>query len=86
MYIIARAISEYFYDIEVVKKDNDEGWIFNLERKEFKTLFTKFIEEKVFKPHKENAEYYIAMNDSGEEIGLLIIGKQCQIMSQLCIF
>ena len=68
--------SEYYYDIEVVKKDRNKGWNFNLEKKEFKEPFTKYLKEKVFEPHKKNAEYYLAANDSGEEIGLLVIGKQ----------
>ena len=68
--------SRYYYDIEVIEKDENMGWNFNIEKKEFKEPFTKYLKETVFEPHKANAEYYLAVNESGEEIGLLVIGKQ----------
>lgn len=73
--IILTYQSDYYYDVQIIQKDNNEGWIFDWSIKLFTTTFIKRIEEKLFEPYKESAEYYIVLNDN-EEIGYLAIGKQ----------
>ncbi|NHJ01388.1 MAG: GNAT family N-acetyltransferase [Candidatus Heimdallarchaeota archaeon] len=67
--------SSYYYDVEVIKKDKNEGWIFKLEKKSFSKPFEKYEKEKVFKTYKEHAEYYLASGENGKEIGLVVMGK-----------
>ncbi|MFX1285006.1 MAG: GNAT family N-acetyltransferase [Promethearchaeota archaeon] len=68
--------SDYYYDVQVIKKDTNKGWIFDWSLKAFPTTFTKCINENLFEDHKENAKYYIIVNDEEREIGHLVVGKQ----------
>ena len=67
--------SDYYYDVRIIQKVNDEGWTFDWSIKPFPTTFVKKVEEKLFEPYKENAEYFIALN-ANEEIGYLVVGRQ----------
>ncbi|MHA2055898.1 MAG: GNAT family N-acetyltransferase [Candidatus Hodarchaeales archaeon] len=66
--------SNYYYDVDIQKKENDEGWSFHLQKTPFNKPFTKYLQEKVFETYKENTEYYLVLDDAGDEIGLLVFG------------
>ena len=68
--------SDYYYDVALQSKEKDSGWTVTFQKTPFKQPFIKYIEDKVFKSYKENAEYYSAVNYAGKEIGLLCVGKQ----------
>ncbi|MFX0063294.1 MAG: GNAT family N-acetyltransferase [Candidatus Hermodarchaeota archaeon] len=68
--------SEYYYEINLVKKANNEGWIFDWTKKKFSTMFEKKTEGVLFEDYKVNAEYYIAIDERKEELGILVIAKQ----------
>ncbi|MHA2244343.1 MAG: GNAT family N-acetyltransferase [Candidatus Hodarchaeales archaeon] len=67
--------SDYYYDVQITQKDNNEGWIFDWSIKPFLTTFMKKEEEKLFESYKENVEYYVVLN-ANEEIGYLVVGRQ----------
>jgi ribosomal protein S18 acetylase RimI-like enzyme len=66
--------SNFYYDVVKQNTEEEDGWTFVLQKTPFNKPFIKSIQEKVFEPYKENAEYYVALNDLDEEIGLLVIG------------
>ncbi|MFX1513648.1 MAG: GNAT family N-acetyltransferase [Promethearchaeota archaeon] len=68
--------SDYYYDINITKKPDNKGWIFDWSIKPFPTTFTKKIEELLFTSYKENTEYFVVKNEKDEEIGQLAVGKQ----------
>ncbi len=68
--------SDFYYDIQVNKKPNNEGWIFEWFKKPFSKPFTKKEEGKLFAPYKENGEFYVVQNDEEIEIGYLVLCKQ----------
>ncbi|MFX1536418.1 MAG: GNAT family N-acetyltransferase [Promethearchaeota archaeon] len=67
--------SKYYYELNLTKKPRDEGWIFEWTKKPFKEPFLKKGEGNLFEDYKEDAEYYVLLNDEEEEIGILVIGK-----------
>jgi len=67
--------SDYYYDVRVIQKETNKGWVFDWSLKAFPATFTKFIEGNLFEKYKENAEYYVIMNDE-VVIGHLVTGKQ----------
>ena len=66
--------SDYYYDVALQRKAKDSGWAITFQKTPFKQPFIKYIEEKVFKPYKENAEYYLVFDNMRKEIGLLVFG------------
>ena len=69
-------ISKFYYNISVITKENNNGWLINIEKTQFLETFTKHSEGDVFQEYKKEAEYYLAFNDKGDEIGLLVIAPQ----------
>ncbi|MFW9784501.1 MAG: GNAT family N-acetyltransferase [Candidatus Heimdallarchaeota archaeon] len=68
--------SKFYYDISVKEKKKNSGWSIDLQKTQFPSTFTKYSEGDIFQKYKEGAEYYIAFNDNGKEIGLIVVGKQ----------
>ena len=66
--------SDYYYDISIRYKPENMGWIFDWSKKEFDKPFIKHLEEDFFTTYKENAEYYCALSENGDEIGFLCVG------------
>ena len=68
--------SDYYYDIELQSMENNNGWIINIQKKQFHLTFKKNISEFVFKEFLSDAEYYFALDEDGTELGWICISYQ----------
>ncbi|MFX1508182.1 MAG: GNAT family N-acetyltransferase [Promethearchaeota archaeon] len=66
--------SKYYYELNMTEKPKDEGWVFEWTKKPLKEPFIKKGEGNLFENYKEDAEYYVFLNDEEEEIGVVVIG------------
>lgn len=67
--------SDYYYNIEL-QSINNNGWIINIQKKQFQSTFKKNVNEVVFKEFLSDAEYYIALNEDRTEVGRICISYQ----------
>ncbi len=65
--------SDYYYDIELQSMNNNNGWIINIQKKQFQSTFKKNVNEVVFKEFLSDAEYFIALNEDRVEVGWMSI-------------
>ncbi len=64
--------SDYYYKLNMFKKPNNMGWIFDWEKTPFKETFYKKWKGVYFEAYKTNAEYYILENDNQLEMAIVI--------------
>lgn len=76
--------SDYYYDIELQSMENNNGWIINIQKKQFHLTFKKNISEFVFKEFLSDAEYYFALDEDGTELGWICISYRDGIISLDC--
>lgn len=65
--------SNYFYDVNLKTKNQDDGWIIDIIKKPFSEVFVKNIEGVIFENNIDNAEYFIALNDNNVEVGWICV-------------
>ncbi|MFX1241939.1 MAG: GNAT family N-acetyltransferase [Promethearchaeota archaeon] len=68
--------SDFYYDIKIQTISNRKGWKINIQEKRFQTPYKKHIEELLFNDSVKEAEYYVALNEDGLEIGWICISPQ----------
>lgn len=68
--------SKYYYDLSIIKKENNNGWLIDITKTSFDKSFTKSTEGNVFESYKEKAEYYILLSDEEREVGWMAIAPQ----------
>lgn len=66
--------TKYFDFIKRLSKEG--GWIFELKIKDFEKPFEKKLVENLFSDYKENAKYFVYLNQNGHEIGTISVGNQ----------
>lgn len=62
--------------LDLVKRLSKDGWVFEFKTKDFKEPFEKKIVVNLFDSYKENARYFVYLNQNGHEIGTIAAGHQ----------
>jgi GNAT superfamily N-acetyltransferase len=74
--VIFQYTSDFMYNVKILKKSQNQGWMFDWTLQKLEEPFKKKDEDPLFNDYKEGAHYYIVLNDKGDEVAIFSFGIQ----------